>query len=139
MMKTLAIVLALIGSVYGSESWKAQVYKTFPKPLQKLIPGKTSQKDVEKNLGKASLVEKNKQYYELDQLKYALEVTYNNQVVKEFSYTYTQNQPDFSEFKMDPKLLSPDEGTRFLKYSDKEIDLLVDLASKKIYSVRVKK
>ena len=106
--------------------------------MQKIVPGKSTQKEVEKNLGKASLVEKNKQYYELDDLKYALEITYSNDKVKEYSYTYTQKQPDFSSLKIDSKLLTNQSTSRFMKYADKEGEVLVDLTSKKIYSVKVK-
>src|SRR4051812_44935832 len=118
-MKNILISIFIFSTIFklsAAENWKALILKSLPVPVQSIIPGKTSQVEVEKKIGKPALVEKDKQYYEINNFKYSLEITYSNKVVKDYSYTFTESRPDFAPLKINVSELSPDKGNRFLKY-----------------------
>jgi hypothetical protein len=140
-MKNIFISIFIFSTIFelsAAENWKALILKSIPVPIQSIIPGKTSQREVEKKIGKPALVEKDKQYYEINNFKYSLEITYSNKVVKDYSYTFTESRPDFAPLKINVSELSPDKGNRFLKYNDKQGEIIVDASDKKVYSVRIK-
>lgn len=140
-MKNTILSLVLLSLTFGlgaAENWRAQIIKSIPVPLQSIVPGKTTQNEVEKKIGKAALVENNKQYYEINNFKYSLEITYSKKIVKDYSFTFTESRPEFAPLKINVSELSPEKGSRFLKYSDKAGELVIDAADKKVYSVRIK-
>lgn len=136
-----ASVLIVSLSTKAEASWQNYLHSQIPLPLKFLLVKKTKLKEVEKQLGKASLVEKNKHYYEQGGFKYSLEIVYSNDVVQEVSYTFINNRPDFGSLKVNLNKLTnyPTSGGaagRYLKYADKFGEVIVDPIERNIYSVR---
>ncbi len=130
-------------NAFSKISWKEYVYSKLPEPIR-FIKIKTDLKSVEKNIGKAQLVEKNKHYYELEGFKYSLEIIYQNKGVKEFSYTFMGNRPSIDTLELETAKLTSylptgKSGGRFLKFEDKDGEIIIDAVSKNIYSVRIRK
>jgi hypothetical protein len=143
-MKKLFLLLFLALNCWAiTTSLKSKIHQTLPTPLQFIELGKTQLNDVEKKLGKAALVEKNKHYYDLDGFKYSLEITYHNKKVEQVYFTFTKNRPTIENFNFDKKDLSsyPVSGGaagRFLKYQDSDGEIIIDPIEKNIYAVRIK-
>ena len=110
-----------------------------PASIAKIKIKTTTAAEVEKLLGKPALIEKNKHYYEQNGFKYSLEIIYDNNLVREFSYTFASPKPVFDRTKIaiDMDALSSSSG-RYFKYSDEAGDLVIDPVRKSLYSVRIK-
>lgn len=139
-MKYSLFVLFFSFSVFGGVTLKDRVYGVLPAPLSDFKTDKTTLSEVEKKLGKAQLVEGQKYYWEKDGLKYALQLSFNNKfVLDSIHYTFVTEKPAMEKLgKIDAKNLAPypDSG-RFLKLSEKDVEVLIDPGTKKIYSVKL--
>ncbi|MGZ3790272.1 MAG: hypothetical protein ACXVLQ_17195 [Bacteriovorax sp.] len=130
-------------SALAAVKWDESVTPLLPSPFQKIKINKSTMADVEKLIGKAALVEKNKHYYERDGLKYAVEIIYEKRIVKELSFTFTKVHPSFVKLglnlnEMTPYPVRENSSGHLFKYSDNRGDIIVDPLDKAIYSLRFK-
>ena len=144
MNRTGLIALLICLNVFASTSWQQVVQSVLPQPISEFRPGKTTLKEVEKNLGKAQHIQESKYYWEKDGLKYALELTFESNILTSLHYTFTGKKPDLMILHKHINLKNftpyPKEGKsigRFLKLQDQGSELIIDPVSKTIYSVRL--
>ncbi len=128
-----------------AQSWRESIIKKLPAPLEKIEIGKTTQGEVEKLIGKPALDEGDKKYWEFHQFKYSLELTFKNNVIQSLNFTFSKDRPDLKDFlrflDLKKMKLYPEKGPsagKFLKDSQLRGDLLIDIVSKKIYSVELR-
>ncbi len=138
------IALFICLNVFATTSWQQEVKSLLPKPISEFKPRQTTLKEVEKNLGKAQLVQGSKYYWEKDGLKYALELTFESNVLTSLHYTFTGKKPDLMILHKHINVKNftpyPKEGKstgRFLKLQEQGSELVIDPVSKTIYSVRL--
>ena len=138
------LILSLLPALGSDLKWSQKINSFLPKAVAKIEIKKSHRSDIEKFLGKANLIEGDKNYYELDGFRYALEIVFKQDIVSEFSYTFIKNRPTFKELKLnlDLKKLSPYpksvSSSRYFQHSDSEGDIVIDPISKDIYSVRLR-
>ena len=138
------IALFICLNVFATTSWQQEVKSLLPKPISEFRPGQTTLKEVEKNLGKAHHIQDSKYYWEKDGLKYALELTFESNILTSLHYTFTGKKPDLMILKKHINLKNftpyPKEGKsigRFLKLQEQGSELVIDPVSKTIYSMRL--
>ena len=138
------IALFICLNVFATTSWQQEVKSLLPKPISEFKPRQTTLKEVEKNLGKAQHIQGSKYYWEKDGLKYALELTFESNVLTSLHYTFTGKKPDLMILQKHINLKNftpyPKEGKsigRFLKLQEQGSELIIDPVSKTIYSVRL--
>ncbi|MGZ3789300.1 MAG: hypothetical protein ACXVLQ_12300, partial [Bacteriovorax sp.] len=121
----------------ANENWTNYVTALLPSPIQKIKLKKSHLKDVEKLIGKAALVEKNKHYYEHNGFKYALVITYELDIVSQLSFTFSPEQPSLGEMTFPSKSLAPYPlSEKYLRYSDKSGELVINPVDKTLFSVK---
>ena len=138
------IALFICLNVFATTSWQQEVKSLLPKPISEFKPRQTTLKEVEKNLGKAQHIQDSKYYWEKDGLKYALELTFESNVLTSLHYTFTGKKPDLMILHKHINVKNftpyPKEGKsfgRFLKLQEQGSELIIDPVSKTIYSVRL--
>ncbi len=142
----LSLIFVMCSNILLAESsLYTNAISVLPSSIAQIHFKKFKQLDVEKLIGKATLVEKNKHYYEMDGFKYSLEITYNRDVVSELSYTFVRNKPVLInlKFKIDTSKLVPYPNAgpaagRYFLLSDSGVEMIIDPLSKTIYSIRLK-
>ncbi len=138
------IALFICLNVFANSSWQQEVKTFLPKPISEFKTRQTTLTEVEKNLGKAQHIQGTRYYWEKDGLKYALELTFESNVLTSLHYTFTGKKPDLILLQKHINLKNftpfPTEGKsigRFLKLEEKGSELIIDPVSKTIYSVRL--
>jgi hypothetical protein len=121
----------------GLES-RHQFLELLPKSLKIIQIGKTPIDEIVKNLGPASLVEKDIYYYEENGFKYSLQFKTKNKKVFEYSYTFSGKRPSVPNLKSDFKN-SFSHGDRFFKLKEEGMEILIDPIELTVYSIKVSK
>ena len=123
----------------SAQSWQKKVSTLLPKSLRELQIGKSTISDVEKKIGKANLVEGVHHYWEVDGFKYAVTLTFKKRNLDSIHYIFTKERPSWDLVKdqlRDPRALVP-FNTRYQLLKDGTSELVIDPATKTIYSVKL--
>lgn len=139
-MKKILALLLLTFNLYAASSWSDKAHDLLPPPLKSFTLRKTSLSEVEKVLGKASLNEGQKYYWEREGFKYALELSFNNKFILEtIHYTFTGEKPSLDKIgKIDVKKLTPKDksGGKFFMLKEKDSEVTIDPVSRTIQTVK---
>lgn len=109
-----------------------RVTSHLPQEIRKLSLRKTSPKDAEKILGKANHIVGKKYYWERSGLKYALELTFDDQQkLSTLHYTFTGKRP---HIEVDTQKLVP--AGKYFRVKENNYELMVDPLAKTLYSVK---
>ena len=144
MLRLAMLLLFLSLNSLAATSWQEEAKSLLPPPLSAFTSGVTTLATVEKALGKAQLVNGSKHYWERDGLKYALEITFKSKRLTSLHFTFTGNRPSFEKIlkKVDLKKFGPHptdgkSAGRYLKFNEKNSEIILDPLSKTVYSVRL--
>jgi hypothetical protein len=143
-MNILLILISFLSFNTYAKDWKKVIVKKLPPPIAEIEINKTTLSTIEKSLGKAQLVEKEKHYYEVSGFKYGLEITYKNKKVSQYSYTFVKNRPSIVELNLkleDFSSYNPQNlaHAKFLHSADSEGEIIIDPVQKNVYSIKVLK
>lgn len=72
---------------------------SMPKNLASVFFSAMALKDIEATLGKATLVEKDNHFYDLEKFKYSLSINYNQNKIKTIKYKFTKNKIKYSDLQ----------------------------------------
>lgn len=139
-MKSFLLFLALT-SLSAHAGWSDKARSFLPAKVQLIVSGKTDREAARKILGKPALARADKEYWIIDDFKYALELTYKNNKVAGLHYNFPKTKFSLEDLKkdIDPNRLksSPTSPHTSLIYEDKEGKMEVDLTSGQVESVRL--
>ena len=126
-----------------AKDYLVKIKSLMPKELQTLELKKDTAETIEKKLGKADLIEGEKRYYAIGGFKYSLELIFEKNILKQFSYTFISPRPDIKETGIDQKefnLLTSGIYAKkaFFKAEKPEVDVIADQTNNTLYSVRFK-
>lgn len=142
-MKTLFLLFFVGTCAYAGTSWKDKAHDLLPNPLKAFETHKTTLSEVERKLGKASLVEGNDYYWERDGFKYALKLSFDNKfLLNTIHYTFVAEKPKLEKLgKIDTKKLEPyvssGKSTSYMVLKENNSEVVIDPLNKNIYSVKI--
>lgn len=144
MTKVFYLLIFLSFSSFAESNLATEARKLLPQDLQELTLNKMTSLEVQKKLGKPQLIEGNKQYWEIDGFKYGLELTFDkSKKLETIHYSFVGKRPlitRLSKFDTE-KLLPVTQGGKvsssLMKLKEKDCEVVIDVSSKTIYSVRL--
>ena len=147
-LRFIAIVLSFlfIISALAEVALSHKLIPLLPEKIARVQINKSSKLDVEKIMGKPDLIENNKYYYEVDGLKYGLELSFEQDKLRELHFTFVKNKPAIEKlkFKFDTAELVPfprsgASSGRYFLLSKPDAEMVIDPISHTIYSIRIRK
>lgn len=130
---------------YAQDLSSKQLADILPAKIYNLSQKLSTKSEVEKVLGKPSLIENQKSYYQIGKLKYDLVITYKDENLKEIFYTFSGKRPDLKslgiiidEKKLRPYLVNKQPAHLSLITNNSQ-EMVINLAEWTIYSLRILK
>lgn len=88
MRVTLLIYMLISLSLASASEWSAEIERFLPQSVQSIEPGKTGQGKIHQEFGPPDFKKNGKEYWALNDFKYALEISYEDYKVKSYHYTF---------------------------------------------------
>jgi hypothetical protein len=137
------LYFVFLANAKSVESTSFSIRKILPEKIQSISISKTSKKEIQSKLGKPDLIEGTHAYYQIEKLKYDLEISYNDNIVNYYSFTFSTKHFSIKDLgiKIDEKKLRPylasGKPTKYFIYNYLNYDLVLNPIDWSLYSLKV--
>jgi hypothetical protein len=137
-MRLILLCFLFISSLAQADIWETKAHAILPAPLRELIIGKSTIEAAKKNLGKPGLVEDQKYFWEENNFKYAVVLTFNKKVLQSIHYTFTKHAPKIDVLEIDSNDKNFESyNSKYLRLKKNSREIVIDPIKRTIYSVKI--
>ena len=132
-----------MANVKSVEPTSTNIIHILPEKIQSISISKTSKKDIQSKLGKPELIEGSHTYYQIEKLKYDLEISYKDNFVNEYSFTFSTKHFSIKDLgiKIDEKKIRPylsnGKPTKYFIYNYLNYELVLNPTDWSLFSLKV--